>query len=129
MLGISIYVNNTRYKMQYMAYTQFDARLRYWVNYQQWPCVFSRVGANTIYVGPIPNQAYVSDWDCAVQPVPLALGTDIEPMPAPFLEPVQYWAAYKAKFKEQSFGECAIFEAQYKKILLMTRVIPDPYAS
>jgi hypothetical protein len=134
-LGISIYVNNTRYKMQYMAYTQFDARLRYWVSYQQWPCVFSRVGANTIYVGPIPNQAYVSDWDCAVQPAPLALSTDPETIPAPFLEPVQYWAAYKAKFKEQSLGECAIFEAQYNKILLrcakafMTRVIPDPYAS
>jgi hypothetical protein len=134
-MGISIYVNNTRYKSQYMPYTQFDARLRYWVSYQQWPCVYSRVGANTIYVGPIPNQLYVSDWDCAVSPPALALPSDVETIPAPFLEPVQYWAAYKAKFKEQSLGEAAIFEAQYWKILrtcaraFMTRIVPDPYAS
>ena len=133
-MGISVYVNNTRYKLQYMAYTMFDAQLRYWTQYSQWPCVYSRVGANTIYVGPIPNQDYVSDWDCAVQAAPLVVDGDVDPIPAPFIEPVQYWAAYKAKFKEQSLGECAVFEAQYMKILrmcaraFMTRVIPDPYA-
>jgi len=48
---------------------------------------------------------------------------------------VQYYAAYKAKFYEQSYGEAEIFKQEYNKHILnvlnstFTRRIPDPYSS
>jgi len=134
-MGISVYVNNTRYRLYYYPFTKFDAMLRYWVNYQQWPAAFTRMGGNQVYLAPVPNQAYVTDWDVAINPNPLASDSDPEQIPPPFQEPIQYWAAYKAKFKEQSLGETQMFEAQYRKILLMCakgfqrRIIPDPYST
>ena len=133
-MGISIYINNTRIKLQYYAYTQFDALMRYWVNYQQWPVAFSRVGATIIYVGPVPNQDYVSDWDVAVNPAALASDSDPEEIPVPFTDVIKFWACYLAKFKEQSLGECQIYKNEYAKNVLMasrsfqTRIIPNPYA-
>jgi hypothetical protein len=133
-MGITIYINNTRIKLQYYAYTQFDAMMRYWVNYQQWPVAFSRVGATIIYVGPVPNQNYTSDWDIAVNPAPLVTDGDPETIPVPFTDPVKFWACYLAKFKEQSLGECQIYKNEYAVNLrmavrsFMTRVIPNPYA-
>lgn len=133
-MGISIYINNTRVKLQYYAYTQFDALMRYWVNFQQWPVAFSRVGANIIYVGPVPNQNYSSDWDVAVNPNALVSDATVEQIPVPFTDPVKFWACYLAKFKEQSLGECQIYKNEYFANLKMasrsfqTRVIPNPYA-
>lgn len=133
-MGISIYINNTRIKLQYLAYTEFDARMRYWVNYQQWPVAFSRIGATIIYVGPIPNQIYVSDWDVAVNPNALVSDATVEQIPVPFTDSVKYWACHLAKFKEQALGETQIFEDKYTRNLrravrsFMTRVIPNPYA-
>lgn len=133
-MGISIYINNTRIKLQYYAYTQFDAMMRYWVNYQQWPVAYSRVGATIIYVGPVPNQNYTSDWDIAVNPAALVVDGDPETIPVPFTDVVKFWACYLAKFKEQSLGECQIYKNEYTVNLkmavrsFMTRVIPNPYA-
>jgi hypothetical protein len=133
-MGITVYINNTRVKLQYYAFTKFDAMLRYWQNYQQWPVAYSRVGANVVYVGPVPNQNYTSDWDVAVNPAPLVSDATVEEMPTPFLDPVKYWACYLAKFKEQSLGECQIYQGEYLKVArmcsrsFMTRVIPNPYS-
>lgn len=133
-MGISVYINNTRIRLQQYAYTQFDAMLRYWQNYQQWPVAFSRIGATTIYVGPVPNQNYTSDWDLAIHPAALIADGDSEEIPAPFTAPVKFWACYLAKFKEQSLGECQIYKNEYGVNLRMasrayqTRIIQNPYA-
>jgi hypothetical protein len=134
-LGISLYWGNTRFKMNYMAFSQFDAQVRAWQLYQSRPVIFTRMGALNIYVGPIPDQNYVTDWDVAVLPTPLVLTTDVDTIPPPWTDPVQYWACYLAKFKEQSMGEANIFKAQYyeqgrrAQRAFMTRVLPNPYAT
>lgn len=133
-MGIAVIVNDERYKLKYWPYTQLDAYLRGWVNYQDWPIVFSRVGANNIFVAPVPNQTYSCEWDIAVNPAALASDSDPEPIPVPFQEPVQYYAAYKAKLKIQAQGEAKYFFDLYNEILRrcakawMTRTIPNPYA-
>jgi hypothetical protein len=133
-MGISVIVNNERLKLQYLPYTQLDAFARGWVNFQDWPVVFSRVGATGIYVAPVPNQNYPCDWDVAVIPPPLMLPTDVEPIPVPFQEPVQYYAAYKAKLKPQAQGEAKYFYDLYMEILKrcalawMSRIIKNPYS-
>jgi hypothetical protein len=133
-LGITLYWGNTRFKMNYASFTEFDALLRSWQSYQSRPVYFTRMGALQVYVGPIPDQTYVTDWDVAIIPTPLVNLTDTETIPPPFQEPVQYWACYLAKFKEQSLGEAKLFKDEYKSIGMMaarsfmTRVVPNPYA-
>jgi hypothetical protein len=135
-MGITVIVNNERYKLKYWAYTQIDAFLRGWVNYQDWPVVFSRVGGNSyIYIAPVPNQTYSCEWDIAINPQPLVLDTDPEPISVPFQEPIQYYAAYKAKLKVQAQGEAKFFLDLYDEIrrrctkAWMFRVVPNPYAT
>lgn len=133
-LGISVYYGSTRYKCNYLPFTSFDAQVRSWSQQQERPVIFTRMGALQVYLGPVPDQAYQTDWDVAVIPSALVNTTDVETIPPPFTDPVQYWAAYRAKFKEQSFGEAKMFKDEYASIgrmalrSFMTRVIPNPYA-
>lgn len=134
-MGISLYWGNTRFKLNYMSFSEFDAYVRAWQLYQTRPVVFTRMGATQVYLGPVPDQAYVTDWDVAIVPPPLVATTDIDPIPPPFQEPVQHWACYLAKFKEQSFGEAQMFKNEYRSLgmmsarAFMTRVLPNPYQS
>jgi hypothetical protein len=132
-MGISLYYGNARYKMLYMSFSQFDAYVRAYQSYQTRPVVFTRMGALNIYVGPVPDQAYITDWDCAIEPAALALTTDVDTIPAPFNAPVKYYASHLAKFKEQSYGEADMFEKKYMREglraqrVFQTRVLPNPY--
>jgi hypothetical protein len=135
-MGITVIVNNERYKMKYWPYTQLDTFMRGWVNYEDWPIVFSRIGGNSyIYIAPVPNQTYQTEWDLSVVPAPLVTDADPEPIGVPFQEPVQYYAAYKAKLLMQAQGEAKYFLDLYDNIKLrcikawMLRIIPNPYAA
>jgi hypothetical protein len=131
-MSIDLYWGQTRNPLMYMPFTQFSAQLRYWQNYLQRPVAYSRMGALSIYFGPVPDQAYLTDWIVAINPNPLVDDTTVEEIPVPFTEPVIFWAAYEAKFKEQAIGEAKLFKDEYKSRVLMiasaffTRMIPDP---
>lgn len=133
-LGISLYWGNTRFKLNYDNFSRFDARVRAWQLYQSRPVLFTRMGALSIYVGPIPDQAYITDWDVAIQPLPLVTDADTDPIPPPWTEPVKYWACFLAKFKEQALGEAGIFKDEYMaqgriaQRSFQTRVLTNPYA-
>lgn len=133
-LGITLYWGTERVKMQYRSFTEFDATIRMWQTYQQRPVIFTRMGALAVYVGPVPDQAYVTDWDVAILPVALVSTTDVEVIPPPFQDPVPFYACYLAKFKEQALGEAKLFFNEYMtqgRIALrafMTRIIPNSYA-
>jgi len=133
-MGISIYWGNTRIKLQYKPWTQFDAEFRYWQNMQSRPIAYSRLGALQVYIGPKPDQNYTSDWDIAYMPTALVSDNSTEEIPDLFTTPVKYYAAYLAKFKEQSYGESEMFKGEYQQNVMqiarayMTRVIPDAYA-
>jgi hypothetical protein len=132
-LGVTLYWGNTRYKLNYMSFSELDAYARAWQQYQDRPVIFTRMGSLNMYVAPIPDQNYITDWDVAVLPAALVSPSDTETVPQPFQDPVQYWACYRAKFKEQAFGEAKLFKAEYATEGLraarswMTRVLPNPY--
>jgi hypothetical protein len=75
--------------------------------------------------------------DTVILPTPLLLSnpTVVDPINDPYTNPVPFYAAYKAKYKEQSYGESEIFLQQYNRqtqsVLnsVFTRRIPDPYSS
>jgi len=133
-LNINLYWGNTRIPLRYMSWTQFNAELRFWQNYTGRPIAFTRYGQNQIYFGPVPDQVYVIEVDTILLPVPLTSDSQTEVILEPYTSPVAFYAAYKAKYKEQSYGEAEIFNAEYKKQLLaainssFTRRLPTPYS-
>ncbi len=134
-LNINIYWGNSRYPLSYLPWTQFNAQLRYWQNYIGRPAAFSIFGQNQIYISPVPDQAYLMELDTTILPIPLVNGAQLDEIVDPYTTPVAYYAAYTAKFKEQSYGESEIFFQQYvskaRSVLntTFTRRLPDPYSN
>ena len=121
--------------MRYLAWTDFNAQLRYWQNYRGLPIAYSIYGQSKFYVGPVPDQEYVAEADTVILPLPLVNLTDVDDIRDPYTTPVAYYASYKAKFKEQSFGEAEIFKQQYLSHVqaaltsTFTRRMPTPYST
>ena len=135
-LNINLYWGDSRWPMYYMAWTDFNAQLRFWQNYNGQPIAFSMYGPKTIFIGPKPNEAYYLEIDTVVLPDPLVTGAEPDlQIPSPFQEAVAYYAASKAKYQEQSYGESEIFKQEYTKQVLgalnstFTRRIPSVYQS
>ena len=133
-ININIFWGNTRYPLLYKPWTQFNAELRYWQNYVGQPVCFSVYGQQQIYLSPIPDQIYTLEVDTVLLPTPLTNLSDVDTqINDPYTSPVAYYAAYKAKFKEQSYGESEIFKQQYDKHVqaalasTFTRRMPNPY--
>jgi len=136
-LNVNVYWGNSRIPLRYLPWSNFNAQLRYWQNYVGRPVCFSVYGQNTIYVGPVPDQAYVVEIDSTILPTPLSLNTPNanDQIQDPYTTPVAFYAAYKAKYKEQSYGEAEIYKQEYAKHIqavlnsVYTRRIPDPYST
>lgn len=132
-ININLYWGNTRVPLRYLAWTDFNAQLRYWQNYIGRPVGFSMYGQQTIYFGPVPDQDYLLDVDTVIMPNALTSNSSVEQIPDPYTSPVAFYAAYKAKFKEQSFGESQIFKQEYQRQVqsvlnsTFTRRMPNPY--
>ena len=136
-LNVNLYWGNSRIPLRYLPWTNFNAQLRYWQNYVGRPVCFSIYGQSQIYIGPVPDQSYAVDLDTVILPTALTLANpnQVDPINDPYTNPVPYYAAYKAKFKEQSYGEAEIYKQQYDKQVnavlnsVFTRRIPDPYSN
>jgi hypothetical protein len=136
-VNINLYWGNTRVPLDYLSWSDFNARLRFWQNYIGRPLAFSIYGQQQIYIGPVPDQVYQLEIDCVVLPNPLSLttltATDV--INDPYTNCVQFYAAYLAKYYEQSFGEAEIFKQEYLKHVssvlnsVYTRRIPTAYSS
>lgn len=136
-LNVNVYWGNSRIPLRYLPWSNFNAQLRYWQNYVGRPVCFSVYGQNTIYIGPVPDQAYVVEIDSTILPTALSLSSpDVnDQIQDPYTTPVAFYAAYKAKYKEQSYGEAEIYKQEYAKQVqavlnsVYTRRIPDPYST
>ena len=136
-LNINLYWGNTRVPMDYLSWSDFNTRLRFWQNYIGRPLAFSIYGQQQIFLGPVPDEIYQLEIDCVVLPVALSLTTPnaTDVINDPYTSAVKFYAAYLAKFYEQSYGESEIYKQEYAKqansILnsVFTRRIPSPYSS
>jgi hypothetical protein len=127
--------STTQYPLAYLPWTILNTRYRYFRTLQTRCEAWTRMGSLSVYIAPIPDQAYNTDWVIAINPNLLIDNTTVEELPPPFDEPVCYWAAYEAKFGEQALGEAKIFKDEYisrRNIVqrsFMTMINPDPYAN
>ena len=136
-LNVTIYWGNSRIPLRYLPWSNFNAQLRYWQNYVGRPICFSTYGQGQLYLGPVPDQSYPMELDTVILPLPLNLNNPnaTDSIVDPYTTPVAFYAAYKAKYKEQSYGEAEIYKQEYAKHVqavlnsTYTRRIPDPYSS
>jgi len=132
-LNVILYWGNTRIPLYYLPWTDFNAQLRYWQTYTGRPIGFSMYGPKKIYISPTADQDYACEIDTVVEPEDLSDSSPTETLPSPFTEAVPFYAAYLAKYQEQSYGEAEIFNQEYKKHVLQalntsfTRRLPTPY--
>ncbi len=128
---------NQRIPLRYMPWTEFNARMRSWVVNPQTPVVWSRYGTSggTAFLGPIPDQTYATEFDTAWVTSDLLTDADIDTqLHYPYSSPVAYYACWKAKYKQQAFGDAETFNQAFKmKILeaqaaVQMRRIPNPYS-
>lgn len=87
--------------------------------------------AGTMYVNPIPDQAYTSSFDVVCYPIALATDGDVEIIPYPWTEAIQYFAAYLAYLSRQRkadadamFQRYQLFESRGTQMATPT-VTPD----
>lgn len=127
---------NQRIPLRYMPFTEFNAKVRTWIVNTQTPVVWSRYGTagGTAFVGPVPDQTYTTEFDTVILPLPLEDDADIEVyLKYPYTSPVAYYACWRAKQKQQAFGDSEIFMSSYTREILKAqastqmRRIPNPY--
>jgi hypothetical protein len=136
-LNVTLYWGNSRIPLRYLPWSQFNAQLRYWQNYVGRPICFSSYGQGQLYIAPVPDQSYAIEVDTVILPTALSLTNPsvVDSIVDPYTTPVAFYAAYKAKYKEQSYGEAEIYKQEYAKHVqavlnsVYTRRIPDPYSS
>jgi len=136
-VNINLYWGNTRVPLDYLAWSDFNARLRFWQNYIGRPLAFSVYSQDRIYIGPVPDQAYQVEIDCVLLPNALNLSTSTvaDVINDPYTTAVKFYAAYLAKYYEQSFGEAEIYKQEYQRQIasivntIYTRRIPTIYSS
>ena len=136
-LNLNLYWGNSRIPLRYLPWSNFNSQLRYWQNYVGRPVCFSIYGQQQIYIGPVPDQSYAIDLDTVILPTALTLSNPdaTDPINDPYTTPVAFYAAYKAKYKEQSYGEAELYKQEYTKHVqavlnsVYTRRIPDPYST
>lgn len=134
-ININLYWGNTRVPLDYLAWSDFNVRLRFWQNYIGRPLAFSNYGQENIYIGPIPDEAYQLEIDTVILPLPLVTNNEVDPIKDPYTSSVKFYAAYLAKYYEQSYGEAEIYKQEYNKqtasvlTSVFTRRIPTPYSS
>ena len=132
-INLNLIWGNTRIALQYLPFTDFNARLRYFQNYIGRPIAYTMYGQTSIYFGPVPDQTYSIELDTVILPTALTTAAPTETIPIPYTSPVAFYACYKAKHKEQSYGESEIFKQEYtsqvKAVLssVFTRRIVTPY--
>jgi hypothetical protein len=132
-MAIDLYWGTERIPLNYAAWRDHSVKYRQWATNQQRPLGFTRMGAQYYYLGPVPDQSYVYDINCSMRPPPLVDDTTVEPIAAPFTDLIQWWAAYKAKFREQSYAEAEMFKKEYfnnRRLVgtsFMNGVVPSVY--
>jgi hypothetical protein len=112
-ISVTIYWGNMRVICQNRSFTEQNAKLRIFQTYTTRPGSLAVMGANNVYLNPVPDQNYVSDWDVVLVPPPLVSDATPETIPVVFQPLVQWWASHLAKYGDQSISESDIFYRKY----------------
>lgn len=133
-MNIAVLWGNLRIVLNRMSFTEFQTTMRAWQAFYQRPTTWASYGQQAAFIGPIPDQMYVSEWDTLIKPTDLVNSTDVDnDIIDTYAAPVPFYAAYWAKFQEQAFDESKMFKDMYvgqvREVLraVMMRKLPSAY--
>lgn len=128
--------NEQRYMLNFRGFTLFQAYFRAWTTQ-----FMSRPGIWTmhpqmleVFMRPMPDQQYFSEWDVIAMPTPLVNVTDVDTQVIiPWNKAVQFRASAIALMKGQNFQQAEYYEQRYDQRIpkYITGAggyrIPNPY--
>lgn len=125
--------------LQNASWSDFQAQLRsYNIGLTGWPVVWAQYGqgaGGSVYMWPIPTDAYAMDWDCYCLPVDLADDTTPEVIPYPWTDAVPYYATYLAYSNAQRPADADRMFNEYGKFMMRATamsnqvMVPDFYGA
>ena len=108
-----------RIALRSMAYSDFNVAYRGVPNYQAWPNAFAIYG-NSLFLGPVPSNAYTYELDCILYPLPLSsIGQMGEIADRMCRQPVPYYAAYLARLSQGEADQASQFLQLYERMVGM----------
>lgn len=128
--------NMQRYVLSFRGFTLFQAYMRAWTTmFQSRPGIWTvHPQMQQIYMRPMPDQLYFSEWDVITLPNPLVNTTDVDnQVILPWNKAVQFRAAEFALLKNQNFEQAnhygELYAARVPRIITGTGGyrIPNPY--
>lgn len=134
-MNVTVVWGQTRVILNRMSFTEFQASVRAWVGYQQRPGICASYGQDQWFIGPVPDQYFLSEWDTVLVPPELMNLTDVSVVAYPYTDPVPFYAAHIAKLNEQSYDESERFlqlytqKMRYAQKAAMMRMMRSAYGS
>jgi len=135
-ISISNIWGNQRYMLKFRGFTLFQAYMRSQLFFTQRPIIWTiHEQAGFVLVAPPPDQAYQTEWDTLVTPLPLINpgDQDTQVLP-PYNDAVQYYTASYCLNKLQNFSQAEhmlkLYSARVPKIIIGAGGvrIPNPYS-
>jgi len=118
-------------------WTTFQAKYRPWAaGWLNNPVVWAQYGQGakgSVYLAPIPANAFNMEWDTYCVPIPLVDDTTVEAIPYPWTDAIPYYAAYLAASNAQRAQDASSNFGQYEAFMKRARsmsetpFIPDAY--
>jgi hypothetical protein len=131
-VNINVLWSAVRKPLARLPWTKFNTYYRYYPTTIRVPDAFSVYGQTTVYFGPVPDIDYVLEVDTVVLPADLAPNVP-DTIPAPFIDPIAYYAAHLAQYNQQAYDKAEIMKQEYAKQVMaslvasMTRSTTYPY--
>lgn len=116
--GISVLFGNRRFPLRWYPFSFFNYAFRPYQTFTRLPASFSTYAEN-VYIAPVPDQNYSTEWDVAVTPSALVDDTVSDPIPLMYQPPIPFYAGYLAKYEQQAFEESSRFLNDYMLHLKM----------
>lgn len=134
-ISISNIWGNQRYMLKFRGFTLFQAYMRSQLFFTQRPIIWTiQEQAGMVLIQPPPDQAYQTEWDVLVSPLPLVNPGDPDTqILQPYNDAVQYYAASYCLNKLQNFNQAEymlkLYSARVPKIIIGAGGvrIPNPY--
>lgn len=105
-LSTTVIFSQYRYYLPKYSFSKYQALIRnYAYQFQYVPGLCSQYGQGSdgsLYVYPLPNQVYQMEWDCICVPSDLDFDQDVEAIPDPWCDAVEFYAAHLAFLELQN---------------------------
>lgn len=107
--SVCIIYSNYRYELPCYSFSgTYQSMFRQYPFQYQWvPTVCAQFGRGTsgsFYLYPLPSQSYQMEWDSFCLPISLQTDQDVEAIPDPWRDAVQYYAGAKAFLELQNYN-------------------------